>query len=105
LYRWEFRCAVTNFNKPDILIASHIVPWKNASNDERLDVDNGILLSPNYDALFDQHLISFENDGKIILSGNLLEYNYNEIGVTGKERIKDLTSANKKYLERHRELL
>ncbi len=105
LYRWNCKCAVTNYNRPDILIASHIVPWKNASNDERLDVDNGILLSPNYDALFDQHLISFENDGKIMLSEKLLESNYIELGITGKERIKDLTHANKKYLERHRELL
>jgi 5-methylcytosine-specific restriction protein A len=105
LYRWEFKCAVTKYNKPEILIASHIVPWKNASNDERLDVDNGILLSPNYDALFDQHLISFENGGKIILSEKLFQSNYSDLGVTGKEQIKDLTDANKRYLERHRELL
>lgn len=105
LYRWNCKCAVTQFNKPDILIASHIVAWKNANDNERLDVDNGILLSPNYDALFDQNLISFENNGKIILSEKLLESNYSELGVSGKERIKDLTEANKMYLARHRELL
>ncbi|WP_071596984.1 HNH endonuclease signature motif containing protein [Niabella aurantiaca] len=67
MHRWRFACAVTGYTKHEILIASHIVPWRHANNIERLDVHNGILLSPVYDALFDQHLISFENNGKIIL--------------------------------------
>lgn len=103
LYRWNFKCAVTNYSKPEILIASHIVPWKDATNEVRLDVDNGILLSPTYDALFDQHLISFENNGQIILSETLAKSNYKELGVTGKEVIKDLSVENFQYLERHRE--
>ena len=68
IHRWEYKCAVTNFNKLDILIASHIVPWSKASDHERLDVNNGLLLSPTYDALFDKHLITFDNNGKIQLS-------------------------------------
>ena len=105
LFRWDFKCAVTKYNKPDILIASHIVPWKDASNEERLDVDNGILLSPNYDALFDQHLISFENNGKIILSESLLSSKFEELGVTGKEVIRNFSSGNKNFLEKHREFI
>ena len=105
LHRWRFKCAVTNYEKKEILIASHIVPWKDATNDERLDVDNGILLSPTYDALFDQHLISFENNGKIILSDTLQQSKMDLIGVTGKERIQSLSSGNISYLERHRDLL
>ncbi len=105
LFRWNFRCAVTNYTKKEILIASHIVPWKGSTNEERLDVDNGILLSPTYDALFDQHLIGFENNGKIILSDSLLKTNYGLIGVTGKESIKKLSVGNVTYLERHKESL
>lgn len=105
LFRWDFKCAVTNYSKNEILIASHIVPWKGSTNDERLDVNNGILLSPTYDALFDKHLISFENNGKIIFSNSLLKSNYNEIGITGKELIKNFSTDNYTYLERHRELL
>lgn len=105
LYRWEYKCAVTNYSKLDILIASHIVPWKDSNNDERLDVDNGILLSPNYDALFDRHLISFENGGKIILSEILVKSDYGNLGVSGGEFIKDLSANNHLYLERHRLLL
>lgn len=105
LFRWNFRCAVTNYAKQEILIASHIVPWKDASNEERLDVANGILLSPTYDALFDQHLISFENSGKIIISNMLEKSSYQQIKVSGEEKIKNLSSENFSYLERHRQLL
>jgi hypothetical protein len=63
IHRWEYKCAVTEFNKLEVLIASHIVPWSESNDNERLDADNGLLLSPTYDALFDRHLISFENDG------------------------------------------
>jgi hypothetical protein len=105
LYRWEYKCAVTNYSKYDILIASHIVPWKDSNNDERLDVDNGILLSPNYDALFDRHLISFENSGKIILSEVLKGSDYQKLGVSGNEFIKNLSFNNHTYLGRHRQMM
>lgn len=105
LYRWEFKCAITNYTKNEILIASHILPWKDSTNDQRLDVNNGILLSPTYDALFDQHLISFENNGKIILSDSLLKSNYTDLGVTGKEVIKKFNIDNHYYLEKHRGII
>lgn len=105
IHRWEYKCAVTGFNKLDILIASHIVPWSNSNDHERLDVDNGILLSPVFDALFDKHLISFENNGKIILSDEIDNLSYRKIGVTGTEKIKNLSHHNLKYLERHRSVI
>jgi hypothetical protein len=102
IHRWEYRCAVTGFDKLDILIASHIVPWSDATDNERLDVDNGLLLSPTYDALFDRNLISFENNGEIILSDKIDYKAYKKIGITGNERIKKLSNYNHIYLERHR---
>lgn len=102
LHRWKFKCAVTGFDKNSILIASHIVPWKCSTNEERLDIHNGILLSPNYDALFDRHLISFDDKGKILLSKSLEKSNYSVLGVTGNEIIRDLSSNNISFLERHR---
>lgn len=101
IHRWEYKCAVTNFNKLDILIASHIVPWSKATDHERLDVNNGLLLSPTYDALFDKHLITFDNNGKIILSDQIEHTAYQKIGVTGKEQIHDLSRYNVEYLGRH----
>jgi 5-methylcytosine-specific restriction protein A len=101
IHRWEYKCAVTGFDNLNILIASHIVPWSDSTDIERLDVDNGLLLSPNYDALFDKHLISFENNGKIILSKRIEEQAYQKIGLTGNEKINNLSEYNLNYLYRH----
>ncbi|MBK9984031.1 MAG: HNH endonuclease [Saprospiraceae bacterium] len=102
LHRWEYKCAVTGFEKRDVLIASHILPWAKSTNEERLDPHNGILLSPTYDALFDRHLISFENSGKIILKETIEPQAFKKIGVTGLEIIKNFNSDNHFYLEKHR---
>jgi 5-methylcytosine-specific restriction enzyme A len=102
IHRWEYKCAVTGFDKLDVLIASHIVPWAESNDQERLDIHNGILLSPTYDALFDRSLISFENNGRIILSDAIDLDAYKKIGVSGNERISNLSHYNNEYLERHR---
>jgi 5-methylcytosine-specific restriction protein A len=99
--RWENKCAVTGFGDSRILIASHIHPWRDAKSDERLDVHNGILLSPTYDALFDRHLISFENNGKIILSDLVASTEFAKVGVTGRESIARLNEDNFPYLAMH----
>ena len=106
IHRWEYQCAVTGFNKLEVLIASHILPWKMATDEQRLDVDNGLLLSPTYDALFDRHLISFENNGSIILSDSIETDAYAKIGITGKERLRlDVKDGVKYYLEHHQNLM
>lgn len=102
--RWENKCVVTGFNNSQVLIASHIHLWKDSNNDERLDVSNGILLSPTYDALFDRHLITFDNAGKIVLNESMRTNEFEKIGVTGKERIVKFNSDNYAYLERHQEV-
>ena len=73
LNRFEGKCAVTGADSEELLIASHIVPWRDSNEFERLDVNNGILLSPTYDALFDKHLISFSDEGEILLSSTVPE--------------------------------
>jgi hypothetical protein len=103
LHRWEYQCAVTKFDDPRILIASHIVPWKDSTDKERLDVDNGILLSPTYDALFDRHLITFNEKGKIILSDQIMTDSFLKIGVTGREKLQSVHNGNKAYLRMHQE--
>ena len=102
IHRWEYQCAVTGFDKLEVLVASHILPWSKANNEERLDVHNGILLSPTYDALFDKNLISFDTKGKIILSDKIETSAFEKVGVTGKEIIKSLSHYNEFYLEQHR---
>ena len=50
------------------LIASHVQPWRDSNNEERLDGENGLLLTPTVDHLFDKGFISFENTGQLIVS-------------------------------------
>ena len=104
LQRFEGKCAVTGADSEELLIASHIVPWRDSNDSERLDVDNGMLLSPTYDALFDKHLISFSDEGEILLSNAVPESLFTSLGVTGDESI-DVFDGMKAYLQRHRENL
>ncbi len=99
--KWDNKCAVTSCSISKILIASHIVPWKEATDHERLDVDNGILLSPTLDALFDKHLISFDDDGSIIIAPTLSNEEILILGIKKTMKIK-VSKGMKKYLQRHR---
>jgi len=101
--KYDNKCAVTKSSIHSILIASHIVPWSESTEEERLDVNNGILLSPLYDALFDKHLISFNDDGMIVISEQIED----EIKLLSID-IHGSISVNKdmhKYLRRHRQQL
>ncbi|MBF6607883.1 MAG: HNH endonuclease [Flavobacterium sp.] len=102
IHRWEYKCAVTGFDHLQVLVASHIIPWAESDDNQRIDVNNGILLSPTYDALFDRNLITFENSGKIILSDAVEMEAFNKIGVSGHESIKNLSEYNHTYLDSHR---
>lgn len=93
---------MTEFANTKILIASHIVPWREANDEERLDIHNGILLSPTYDALFDRHLISFNEQGKILVSNEIKNSSGHKIGLTGKECLVKFNDKLQEYLERHR---
>lgn len=66
---WDERCAVTGLAMPALLRASHARPWSMCESDQqRLDPFNGLLLTPNLDALFDDGWISFDVDGAMIVS-------------------------------------
>lgn len=62
------RCRVTGIGNETYLRASHIKPWRDADNAERLDGENGLLLAPHVDFLFDKGLITFEDDGRLVIS-------------------------------------
>ncbi len=61
-------CSISCCRMSDVLIASHIKPWRVADNQERLNVFNGLLLLPNLDKLFDKGYISFDTQGRILFS-------------------------------------
>lgn len=71
---WEGRCAVTSLAVPELLRASHIKPWADCASDaERLDVFNGLLLAPHLDAAFDCGFITVADDGAVVVSDRLGE--------------------------------
>ena len=100
--KWNGICPVTKSNMKNILISSHIVPWSESNDDERLDVENGILLSPNIDSLFDKHFISFNDDGSILISKKLDIFNRESLNIHEDIKI-PISGGMKKYLKRHRE--
>lgn len=67
----EACCRVTGIAQRRHLIASHIKPWRDASNDERLDGNNGLMLAPHIDHLFDKGYISFSDQGELLISNQL----------------------------------
>lgn len=94
-------CCLTGCELQNVLRASHIKPWRDCSNSERLDVYNGLLLAPNMDALFDKGLISFEDAGDILISTQLPEADLKALGCNAKMKVA-LEPEHAKYLSYHR---
>ena len=67
---YNFKCAISGIDMPDLLIASHIIPWSK-NEKERLNPQNGICLSPLYDKCFDQGYIGITSDYKLVISKEL----------------------------------
>lgn len=98
-------CPFTNISEPILLRASHAKPWSMSSNLERLDGFNGLLLTPTYDVLFDRGLISFEDDGTLIVSSLVSREIINKLRLVAGEtyNIANETGERSRYLKFHRE--
>ncbi|HEY7157698.1 MAG TPA: HNH endonuclease [Gemmataceae bacterium] len=103
LQRWGNACAVTGSLTLDAIRASHIKPWKQSSDAERLDPANGLPLVASLDALFDRGLISFEGSGKMIVSGRLSKQERRIFGITGRALMQKPAPETAKYLKYHRQ--
>lgn len=101
LLKEKRNCELCGINKKELLIASHIKPWSESNDVERLDINNVLLLCPTHDKLFDKGYISFKNDGKIIISDELDEINRTFSNVNSEMKI-TIKEEQKKYLEYHR---
>ena len=98
------KCCLCGVSNQDLLIASHIKPWNVSSPSEKTDVNNGFLMCPNHDALFDHGFVSFDNNGKIIVSDKLSQSDRIFTNISESMRI-ELTDKNKEYLEYHRKMV
>ena len=103
--RIETHCRITGVNRPEHLIASHCKPWRDCDNSERLDGENGLLLTPSIDHLFDRGFISFEDNGELLVSPVAHEVSLRKMGVPVAQRVNvgGFAEGQRRYLEFHRE--
>jgi len=100
----EHRCRITQVDRPEHLRASHIKPWRDCNNQERLDGENGFLLTPSIDHLFDRGFISFEEKGKLLISPVANKPALQRMGVSTDvdTNVGSFTHEQKKFLDFHR---
>lgn len=103
LFKRENKCKICGLAHKELLIASHIKPWSESTPEEKLNPFNGFLLCPNHDSLFDKHLITFEDNGQIIISKRLSEMDKLLLNIDN-DIIINIEEENKKFLEKHREV-
>ena len=99
---WSGRCPITGITEPALLRASHIVPWSECTDEERLDVHNGLLLSALWDAAFDRGLVSFADDGAVLVSGKLGSTARDALGLSSMHKLDGLRDQHCPNLLRHR---
>ncbi len=102
---WEKSC-VTKLEMLELLIASHIKPFSECNENEKYDLFNGLLLTPNYDKLFDRFLISFDKSGKILISSLLEESDLKKLGITKADRLNSekISPNHFEYLKYHNDI-
>jgi HNH endonuclease len=99
---WDSRCPLTGITDPALLRASHILPWADCSDEQRLDVHNGLLLSALWDAAFDQGLVSFADNGSVLASSRLSETARKVLGLDKVPLLAGLRDAHRANLALHR---
>lgn len=102
--RMENGCRLTGIDSPYLLVASHIKPWRSCANSaERLDGNNGLMLTPHVDLLFDRGLISFSNSGDLLVSKKMNPADMRRLGLNEQAFIPRAFSENQcHYLSYHR---
>ena len=98
-------CSLINCKNHKLQIASHIKPYSECDEEEKYDLYNGLLLTPNFDKLFDNYLISFNELGKVLLAASLNAEDLKKLKISGKEKLNmdKVTEMTQKYLNRQRE--
>lgn len=100
---WEGQCAVTGLDVPELLRASHAKPWADATDAERMDLHNGLLLAVHLDALFDRGFMSFSAEGVPVLSPRLPPGALDALGLgLGIPALRRVTPDHAPYLAYHR---
>jgi putative restriction endonuclease len=101
----EHACRITGVNREEHLRASHCKPWRDASNEERLDGENGLLLTPSIDHLFDRGFIAFEDTGQVIVSPVAHRESLLRMGIQpdSPPKVGIFSSGQRRFLQFHRD--
>lgn len=101
------KCPFTMISNDELLVASHIKPWKDSNELEKVDPNNGFMFSPTYDKLFDKGLISFTDEGCLLVSPELDRQSCELLGLTKGKKIKELKITDQciRFLAYHRKLI
>ncbi len=94
-------CCLCKVKKAELLIASHIKPWSKSEPEQKLDPENGLLLCPDHDALFDKGYITFDDNGQIIISASLSDNDKDAMRLYNIPKI-CLSEKKREYMEYHR---
>jgi hypothetical protein len=100
----ERRCRITGVDNPIHLVASHCKPWRDSTNEERLNGENGLLLTPSIDHLFDRGFIGFEDSGRLVISPVAHRPSLERMGIDtrGVVNVGGFTEGQRRYLDFHR---
>jgi putative restriction endonuclease len=103
--RIEHACRITGVRREEHLRASHCKPWRDATNEERLDGENGLLLTPSIDHLFDRGFIAFEDSGQVIVSPVAHRESLLRMGIKPEHppTVGSFSTGQRRFLEFHRE--
>lgn len=101
----ERACRITGVDREEHLRASHCKPWRDATNEERLDGENGLLLTPTIDHLFDRGFIAFDEGGQVIVSPVAHRDSLLRMGIQPESppKVGVFSSGQRRYLEFHRD--
>lgn len=97
----EEHCRVTKVTERCHLVASHIKPWRDASDAERLDGANGLLLSPHIDHLFDEGYITFTAGRRLLVVPEVRDKLVNAWGIDPAVDVGGFRPAQRTYLDYH----
>jgi putative restriction endonuclease len=102
--RIETMCRITKVDNPIHLVASHCKPWRDSTNEERLNGENGLLLTPSIDHLFDRGFIGFEDSGTLIISPVAHRPSLQRMGIDseGVVNVGAFTEGQRGFLDFHR---
>lgn len=100
--KYNGKCCLCGLEVGHLLVASHIKPWKDSDENEKVSVDNGLLLCPNHDKLFDTGDISFDENGRIMIASELSEEDCRLLNICKDMHI-TLSEKTKLFMKYHRE--